>query len=212
MRVALAEDRPLMLGALQALLRELGLDVIHAATDGPGLLDGIEDNPPDVVILDARMPPHGDEEGFITAQRVHERHPEVGVLILSDFDLHDFARRLLEQIPNGVGYLSKDRVQDVDFFKDAIFRIAAGEVVIDDKIAERIAAAAPQGLTKTEHTLLSIVAKGYTNRAVGRTLFMSDAAVERHLTSIFRKLKIPLDEDHNRRVLAILRWLEAQGR
>ncbi|GLY07801.1 MULTISPECIES: response regulator transcription factor [Actinoplanes] len=210
MRVALAEDNPIFRSSLALLLGTLDIDVVLAVGDGPSLLTGIAADPPDVVILDARMPPSGDEEGFRVAERVHRVHERVGILLFSDYQFFAYARRLVERIPRGVGYLIKDRVRDDEVLKDAIVRVAAGDVVLDDVIAQRISAAAPGELSPTEREVLRHVASGLSNHAVATVMFSSDAAVERHLTSIFRKLGLPSDPGHNRRVLAILQWLDAQ--
>lgn len=210
MRVAVAEDNALLRSGLVLLLREMDMDVTHVAGDGPGLLAGIADDPPDVVMLDARMPPSGTEEGFRTAERVHRAHPGVGILLLSQYDLVEHARRLLEHIPSGVGYLNKDRVDDDQVLKDALVRVAAGEVVLDEYIVRRIAEAAPDELTAPERDVLRHVAAGLSNRAVAATMFVSETTVEKHLTSVFQKLNLPSDTRHNRRVLAILRWLDSR--
>jgi len=209
-RVALAEDSALFRSALTSLLRQLDFTVTHAAADGPGLLAGIADDPPDIVILDARMPPGGNEEGFRTAEKVHRLYPNVGILVLSQTEFSTFARQLVEQVPEGVGYLVKDRVQNDEFFRDALFRIAKKGVVMDDAIARQIEAVTPDGLSEPEREVLRLAATGLKTGAIARTMFTTNATVERHLTSIFKKLKIPSGEDHNRRVLAILRWLDAQ--
>jgi DNA-binding NarL/FixJ family response regulator len=209
-RVALAEDSPILRSSLTQLLRALEMDVVLAVGDGPALLAGIAGEPPDVVVLDARMPPSGDEEGFRTAEKVHRLYPRVGILLFSSYEFHTYARRLVERIPTGIGYLVKDRVRDDEVLRDAIKRVAAGEVVMDEIIAQRISDSAPGELSATEREVLRHVASGLSNRAVARVMLIGESAVERHLTSIFRKLNLPPDPGRNRRVLAILRWLDAQ--
>jgi DNA-binding NarL/FixJ family response regulator len=209
-RVALAEDSTIFRNSLTLLLDAMGIDVVLAVGDGPALIAGIAGDPPDTVVLDARMPPSGDQEGFRVAERVHRLYPQVGILLFSNYKFHTYARRLLEQVPAGVGYLVKDSVSDNGVLADAIRRVAAGEVVLDDVIAQRISDAAPQDLSSTEREVLRHVASGLQNRAVAELMFIAEVAVERHLTSIFRKMNLPLEAGYNRRVLAILRWLDAQ--
>jgi DNA-binding NarL/FixJ family response regulator len=208
-RVALAEDSTIFRNSLTLLLDAMGIDVVLAVGDGPALIAGIAGDPPDTVALDARMPPSGDQEGFRVAERVHRLYPQVDPAVLQ-LQFHTYARRLLEQVPAGVGYLVKDSVSDNGVLADAIRRVAAGEVVLDDVIAQRISDAAPQDLSSTEREVLRHVASGLQNRAVAELMFIAEVAVERHLTSIFRKMNLPLEAGYNRRVLAILRWLDAQ--
>ncbi|MBM2618267.1 response regulator transcription factor [Actinoplanes sp. LDG1-06] len=210
MRVALAEDSAIFRTSLTQLLRALEFDVVLAVGDGPALLAGVAADPPEVVVLDARMPPSGDGEGFRVAEKLHRLHPRVGILVFSTYEFHAYARRLVEQIPGGVGYLVKDRVRDEEVLKDAIIRVADGELVLDAIIAQRISDAAPEELSPAEREVLRHVASGLSNRAVAARMLISEPAVERHLTAIFRKLNLPTDSHHNRRVLAILRWLDAQ--
>ena len=210
MRVALAEDNTIFRNSLVLLLETMGIEVTAAIGDGPALLDGIAGDPPDTVVLDARMPPSGDQEGFRVAQKVHRMHPHVGILLFSNHKFYTYARRLLEQVPTGVGYLVKDRVSDNEVLADAITRVAAGDVVLDDVIAQRISDAAPEVLSPTEREVLRHVASGLKNRAVAELMFITEVAVERHLTSIFKKMNLHLESGYNLRVLAILRWLDAQ--
>lgn len=212
MRIAFAEDSVVLRNSLVMLLTSMEIDVILEAGDGPGLLAGLAGLPvvPDTVVLDARMPPSGDQEGFRAAVQIRRRYPRVGILLFSTYKFHSYARRLLEDVPTGVGYLVKDSVRDNEVLADAIARVAAGEVVLDEAIAQEITDAAPEGLSPPERDVLRHVAAGLTNRAVARLMFIAEVAVERHLTSIFRKMDLPVESGYNRRVLAILRWLDAQ--
>ncbi|GAA3265022.1 response regulator transcription factor [Dactylosporangium vinaceum] len=209
MRVAVAEDNADFRESLVLMLRSMGIDVTHAAATGPDLVTGIATAPPDVAVLDIRMPPGGSVEGFRTAERIRRQHPQVGILLLSQYDEIFYAARLLEQIPTGVGYLKKDHADDDELMRTVLTRIADGGVFIDDQLSARIEAASAQHLTGRELDVLRLVATGLSNKAVAAELYMAETTVERHLTNLFQKLRLPSDARHNRRVLAILRWLEA---
>ena len=210
MRVALADDAVIFRRGLALLLQQMGMEITHAAEDGQGLLAGIEHDPPDVVILDIRMPPTRTTEGFEAAQTVRRRHARTGILLLSSYDESAYAAQLLERVPTGVGYLNKERVDDVPFLQDALRRVAAGEVVIDPLLVQRSPQAALCKLTDQERKAMWHLAAGRSNKGIAKAMFISEGAVEKLLAGSFRKLGLNSDPHDNRRVRAVLRWFDTQ--
>lgn len=210
MRVALAEDAALFRNALASLLRDLNIDVTHVAHDEQSLLAGIVDEPPDVVILDIRMPPTWTTEGFHAAASVRRRHPGTGILLLSQYDEIAYVADMLEYVTSGVGYLNKDRVDDVSVLFDALRRVAAGEVVIDEILLQHSPQAALRELTEREREAMWHLAAGRSNKGIAHAMYISEGAVEKYLAMAFRKLGLTPDPQDNLRVLAILRWFASR--
>jgi DNA-binding NarL/FixJ family response regulator len=215
MRVAIADDSSLFRGGLTLLLNQVGVDVCLEAQTGQVLLDGIQAARPDVAIVDVRMPPSFNHEGLETAEALRERHPEIGVLILSTYTETAYAAALFKQGTPGRGYMLKDRVDDVAALLDALSRLAAGESVMDGSIVQNLIERgrrrdALSGLTLRERQVLHRMAEGRSNAGVAAVLNLSNKTVENYAASIFTKLDIPAGTDDNRRVLAVLSWLRAR--
>jgi DNA-binding NarL/FixJ family response regulator len=212
MRVVVADDTMLTRKGIVRLLEEAGIDIVGEAEDADGLLRHVRQARPDVAIVDIRMPPTHTDEGLIAALAIRADHPEVGVLVLSQYVEPSYAMRLIEDHPEAVGYLLKDRVFDVAVLVDALRRIADSETVIDPTIVSRLVGRRRREdplleLTAREREVLGLVAEGMSNRAIGSRLVVTDRTVEAHITQIFQKLQLPESADHHRRVLAVLAFL-----
>ncbi len=217
MRVVLAEDSVLLREGLARLLQEAGHAVVAAVGDAPSLLTAVEQTSPDVAVVDVRMPPTFTDDGLRAAVEARRRHPGLGVLVLSQYVEEVYAQELLvSEGGRGVGYLLKDRVQDLDALSDALERVAAGGSVLDPEVVAQLlvrrrAAEVLASLTPREREVLALMAEGRSNTAIAAKLVVSEGAVEKHVSSIFGKLALaPSDSDH-RRVLAVLTWLRAAG-
>ena len=191
----IAEDQTLLREGIVALLRENGIDVVAHADDGPGLLRIVGGHKPDLAVVDVRLPPTFTDEGVRAAVEARRRRPELGVLILSQYVEPAYTAELLEVGEGGVGYLLKERVGEVRTFLDALERVAAGGTVLDREILAKLVRAREPGpataldeLTPREREVVLLVAKGLSNLEVGERLFLSEATVKTHLTSILRKL------------------------
>jgi len=211
--LTIVDDSTLFREGLVRVARDLGFDVVTQVSDAQSLMELIRADPPDVAVLDIRMPPTYTTEGLAAAREVRSSLPSVGVLVLSQYvDTH----HVLELISSGgrIGYLLKDHVGDIAEFGDAVRRIAAGGSVIDpDVVAELVGRRrnreAIEELTEREREVLHLMAQGRTNSAIGARLHLSPKTVEAHVRSIFMKLQLePADDDH-RRVLAVLTYLHA---
>ncbi|WP_030171856.1 response regulator transcription factor [Spirillospora albida] len=212
MRVILAEDSTLLREGLVRLLAEEGHEVAAAVGDAAALLEAVADDPPDVVVVDVRMPPTHTDEGLRAALDIRRRWPDVGVLVLSQYVERRYATELLTDAAGGVGYLLKDRVAQVDEFLDALDRVAAGGAAFDPEVVRRLlahgTAADPLSrLTPRERDVLDHMAQGHTNASVAAHLHISQSAVEKHVNAIFDKLDLPPAAGYSRRVLAVLRYL-----
>jgi DNA-binding NarL/FixJ family response regulator len=217
MQVALADDSALFRNGLAALLTSAGVTVELQARTGQELLARLSRAAlVDVALLDIRMPPTFTDEGLVAALAVRERHPDIGVLVLSTYAETAYAARLLESGTGGVGYLLKDRVDDVTTLLDALDRISAGETVVDPDIVRRLLARQRVGrlldkLTEREREVLEHMALGRSNAGIARQLHLGVKTVERHIANILQRLDIVDASDDNRRVLAVLTWLRATG-
>jgi DNA-binding NarL/FixJ family response regulator len=214
MRVAIADDSALFRSGLAALLHASGIEVVIEAADGPGLLEQVTGELPDVAILDIRMPPTYTNEGLTTAEQLKESHPGVGVLLLSAYTETSLAARLVEIDSGGIGYLLKDRVTDVGSLIDALQRLADGQTVIDSDIVRRLVSRHRRedplkSLTQREQDILALMAEGRSNAAIARDQGIAPRSVEAPIAEIFRKLNIQPGPDDNRRVKAVLAWLRA---
>jgi DNA-binding NarL/FixJ family response regulator len=214
MRVAIVDDHVLLREGLARLLAEAGMEVVASEGDIDGFLRETERSHPDVAIIDIRLPPTFTDEGLRAADLVRTRHPDVGVLVLSQYLNAGYALRLLDSFPGGVGYLLKDRVSQVAVLVDAVERVVAGECVVDPSIVARLVSrtglAEPlSALTPRERDVLGLMAEGRTNTAIGRRLFLSERTVEGNVRRIFDKLGLTDAPEDNRRVLAVLAFLRA---
>ncbi|BDH08441.1 MULTISPECIES: response regulator transcription factor [Streptomyces] len=219
MRVVIAEDSVLLREGLTRLLTDLGHEVVAGVADAEALLATIaelagRDELPDVVVADVRMPPTHTDEGVRAAVELRGRHPELGVLVLSQYVEERYATELLAGSSRGVGYLLKDRVADVREFVAAVERVASGGTALDPEVVAQLLGRSRKqdvlaALTPREREVLGLMAEGRTNSAVARQLVVSDGAVEKHVSNIFMKLGLtPSDGDH-RRVLAVLTYLNS---
>lgn len=209
----LAEDSTLLREGLVRLLAEEGHEVEAAVGDGDALLAAVAAGPPDVVVVDVRMPPTHTDEGLRAALKIRERWPDVGVLVLSQYVEKRYATELITADTTGVGYLLKDRVAQVDEFLDALDRVGAGGAAFDPEVVRRLLAAHGtradplSRLTPRERDVLDHMAQGHTNASIGEILFISQSAVEKHVNAIFDKLDLSRATGYSRRVLAVLRYL-----
>ncbi|CAL9582599.1 Oxygen regulatory protein NreC [Streptomyces sp. enrichment culture] len=214
MQVMIAEDSTLLREGLVRLLVEEGHEVVAAVGDGAALLAAMEERRPDVVVLDIRMPPSHTDEGLRAALEVRERWPEVGVLVLSQHIERHYTARLLASGAQRTGYLLKDRVAQVEEFLDALERVRAGGTALDPEVVRQLMLRSAHGdplarLTPRERGVLEALAQGHTNTAIAGKLHISVSAVEKHLNAVFDKLDLSRTTGYNRRVLAVLRYLES---
>jgi DNA-binding NarL/FixJ family response regulator len=217
MRAVIAEDNPLMRDGVALLLAEHGVEVAAAVADAAGLLDAVQQHRPDVVVADVRMPPTHTDEGLRAALAVRERFPGTAVLVFSQWVETGYARRLLAGPVDGVGYLLKDRIISTEEFVEALRRVAGGGTALDPEVVRQLLAgpAVDAGLARLstrEREILGLLAEGRSNTAIAERLFLVERSVEKHVTAIFTKLDLPHDRADHRRVLAVLRYLDARPR
>jgi len=217
-RVVIAEDQALLREGLVALLRDHDIDVVAQADDGAGLLRILGGHKPDLAIVDVRLPPTFTDEGIRAAIEARQRHPGLGILILSQYVEPVYTAELLASGGGGLGYLLKERVGDVPAFLDAVQRVAAGGTALDREVVAELMQTRGGGgegeldaLTPREREVLSMMAEGRTNTAIARAMVVTQGAVEKHISNIFSKLDLPATDDDHRRVLAVLTYLRAQA-
>jgi len=213
-RIAIAEDSGLFRSSLALLLRSLGAEVTVSVASGTELLTAVRDNPPDVVMLDIRMPPTFSDEGIRTAQAIRGLHPDTGILVLSTYAETSYASQLLETVRSGVGYLLKDNVTDADALMESLERVAAGETVIDPAIVRRLLGrkrkpSVMDTLNEREVAVLRHMAEGRSNLGIAKELYLSARTVETHVTSVFTKLGLTPSDTENNRVRAVLTFLRS---
>ncbi|MDG4799549.1 response regulator transcription factor [Micromonospora sp. WMMD980] len=213
MRVVIAEDLALLRDGLTRILEAFGCQVVAAVDNGPSVLPALATHRPDVAVIDVRLPPTFTDEGLQAAVRARAELPGLPVLVLSQHVEQLYARELLADRRGGVGYLLKDRVSHVDQFVDAVRRVAAGGTVMDPEVVAQLLSrrdgAGPLAeLTAREREVLGLMAEGRSNAAVAARLFVTEKAVDKHINSIFSKLRMPPSGDDNRRVLAVLAYLD----
>jgi DNA-binding NarL/FixJ family response regulator len=213
-RVVIAEDLFLLREGLASMLKEHGFDVAEAVGDGPSLLRALVGQRPDVAIVDVRLPPAYTDEGLRAALEARRQVPGLPILILSTHVERLYARELLADRAGGVGYLLKDRVFTDEQFTDALATVARGGTVMDPEVVAKLLARRSSQppvtrLTQREREVLALMAEGRTNSAIAQRLVVSEKAVSKHCTSIFAKLDLPPSGDDNRRVLAVLAYLDA---
>jgi DNA-binding NarL/FixJ family response regulator len=211
-RVVIADDNLLVRRGIVALLEEAGLEVGAQAGDVDELLEAVDDGPPDIAIVDIRMPPTHTDEGLRAAQAIRERHPGVGIVVLSQHVEAGVAVRVLAEHPAGLGYLLKDRVTDVAEFVSTLRTVAGGGTALDPQVIHRLLAGdraegPRRALTEREREVLQLVAEGRSNPAIAERLEITRRSTEKHVSSIFTKLGLPDTGDENRRVLAVLTLL-----
>jgi DNA-binding NarL/FixJ family response regulator len=211
-RVVLAEDSVLLREGVARLLREAGFEVVGQASNADELLLKVRSYSPDVAIVDIRMPPTHTDEGLRAAQEIRERYPGTGVLVLSQYAEPAYAMELLSDSAEGVGYLLKDRVSDVNDFCAAVRRVAEGGSALDPTVVSQLVGRRRRDdpvseLTPRETEVLELMAEGRSNQAIGERLFITPRAVEKHVTSIFGKLGLAAAAEDHRRVLAVLAYL-----
>jgi DNA-binding NarL/FixJ family response regulator len=214
MRVVVAEDSVLLREGIARLLSESGFDVVGQAADADDLMRKVGAHHPDVAVVDIRMPPTNTDDGLQAALRIREEHPDTGVLVLSAYVEDAYAMQLVADSAEGVGYLLKDRVADVDGFVEAVRRVADGGSALDPHVVSSLLGRAGRDdplaeISRREREVLELMAEGRSNAAIAERLVITERAVEKHVTSIFGKLGLtPAAEDH-RRVLAVLTYLRS---
>jgi DNA-binding NarL/FixJ family response regulator len=216
MRVVIAEDEALLREGLARLLIDAGIDVVGTAGTPSELESLVGRLIPDVAIVDIKMPPTHTEEGLVAAQDIRRRYPTVAVLVLSHYLESSYAMRLLEEHPEAVGYLLKDRVSDVAVLVDALRRVHEGESVLDPTIVQRLVRRRRERdtlheLTARELEVLELMAEGHSNHGIELALVVSPKTVEAHIRQIFMKLGFEGAPDRHRRVLAVLEYLRRRG-
>jgi DNA-binding NarL/FixJ family response regulator len=213
MRVAIAEDSVLLREGIARILAEAGCEVVAQAGDAEDLVRKVRAHKPDVAVIDIRMPPTHSDEGLRAAREIRAALPNIGVLVLSQYVDEYYAVALLADGADGVGYLLKDRVGEVERFLDAVRRVAAGGSVLDPEVvAHMLGRKREKGplaeLSPRERQVLELMAQGLSNKAIREQLVVTERAVEHHITSIFNKLGLAASGQEHRRVLAVLAYLE----
>ena len=212
MRVVVADDVMLTRAGIVRLLKDAGIEVVAEVEDASALLHQVHLTRPDVALVDIRMPPTYTDEGLVAAEAIRRELPEVGVLVLSEYVEPAYAMRLIQEHPERVGYLLKERVFDIATVVDALRRLTDGETVIDPTIVSRLVGRRRRvnplaNLSDREREVLGLIAEGMSNRAIAARLFVTERTVEAHVTQIFQKLRLAESPDQHRRVLAVLEFL-----
>lgn len=213
MRVVIADDSVLLREGVARLLTEAGIEVVGQAADAEELLREVGKTMPDVAIVDIRMPPTHTDEGVRAAREIRRLHPGIGVLVLSQYVRPSYAFELLADDARGVGYLLKDRVSDLGELSDAVRRVGEGGSALDPSVVAQLVGRRRQGhdalddLSQREREVLGLMAEGRSNRAIAERLVITERTVEKHVKSIFGKLRLPASEEDHRRVLAVLAYL-----
>jgi len=215
-RVVIAEDSVLLRQGLVHLLTDAGMEVVAAADDADRLLRVVDEHLPDICVVDIRMPPTHTDEGVRAALVIRAQHPDVSVLMLSQYVEERYATDLIASHTSGFGYLLKDRVADVTEFVEAVRRVADGGTALDPEVVSQLLVRSRRvdplaGLTPRETDVIRLMAEGRSNAGIAAELVVSEGAVEKHVSSIFTKLGLPPAEQDHRRVLAVLRWLDGTG-
>jgi DNA-binding NarL/FixJ family response regulator len=214
LRIVIAEDAAVLRQGVVHLLEDEGHHVVAAVADGDALIEAVTRLRPDVAVIDVRMPPSHTDEGLRAALTLRRNFPEIAVLMFSQYVETRYAAELLADSSVGVGYLLKDRVADVADFVDAIERVAAGGTALDPEVIKQLlgasarAATLASALTARERDVLNLMAEGRSNAGIAASLVVSEGTVEKHVANIFGKLGLPVAEADNRRVLAVLRYLQ----
>jgi DNA-binding NarL/FixJ family response regulator len=212
--VIVAEDNALLRDGLIRMLTAYGFEVVEAVDNGPSLVPALTKHRPDVAVIDVRLPPTFTDEGLRAALEARNQVPGLPILILSQHVEQTYARELLSDRSGGVGYLLKDRVTNVGEFVDAVRRVAAGGTALDPEVVSQLLTRRANdeplnALTAREREVLGLMAEGRSNAAIAKQLFVTEKAVAKHINNIFAKLGLPPSEDDNRRVLAVVAYLNA---
>jgi len=212
-RVVIAEDSAILRDGLVQLLNDRGFSVVRAVGDAESLERAVAEELPDVAVVDIRMPPSFTDEGLRAAIGLRRDHPEVGILVFSQYVETRYAAELLAGGATGIGYLLKDRVADVTDFVEALVRVGSGGTALDPEVVTQLMGASRRtdslaALSGREREVLALMAEGRTNSAIAVSLVVSEGAVEKHIANIFSKLDLPASSTDHRRVLAVLRYLE----
>ena len=219
LRVVFAEDNYLVREGTAALLGSVkDIELVAAVSDLEQLLDAVEKHRPDTVLTDIRMPPTHSTEGIEAAKRIRAEHPEIGVLVLSQYAEEEYAYELLRDGAEGLGYLLKERIGDIEELVKALHDVARGGSVLDPRVVEGLVArkdresqSALGQLTEREREVLGQMAQGKNNAAIAKTLFLTERAVEKHINSLFHKLGLSEEPEIHRRVMAVLAFLREEG-
>jgi DNA-binding NarL/FixJ family response regulator len=214
MRVVIAEDAAVIRAGLAEVLADRGHEIVAAVGDAEAQKQAVAEHEPDAAVVDVRMPPDHTDEGLRAALAIRKSHPTVGILVFSQYVETRYAADLLATGSGGVGYLLKDRVANVSEFAAAIARVAAGGTALDPEVVAGLLnatrhASSLQTLTAREHDVLTLMAEGRSNNAIAGHLFVSERAVEKHISNIFAKLDLPPSDSDHRRVLAVLAYLRS---
>ncbi|MBO4209839.1 response regulator transcription factor [Micromonospora echinofusca] len=214
MRVVIAEDNPLLRDGIRLLLTDHGITVVSTVNNGDDLQAAVDEHSPEVAVVDVRMPPTFTDEGLRAALAIRAANPHTGVLVFSQWVETQYARQLIAEHPERVGYLLKDRIVSTDDFVDALRRVAAGGTALDPEVVRQLLAAPAVDaglarLSEREREVLGMLAEGRSNAAICESLYLAPRSVEKHVTSIFTKLDLPQARTDHRRVLAVLRYLNA---
>jgi len=214
LRVVIAEDSVLMREGIASLLEGAGFEIVGKSSTADDLLLKVRSYKPHVAIVDIRMPPNHTDEGLVAAKEIREQHPEVGVLVLSQYVEPAYAMELIADDAEGVGYLLKDRIPDVDEFRSSVRRVAEGgsalySAIVTQLVGRRRSDDPVETLTPREREVLELMAEGRSNQSIAQKLVVTERAVEKHVTSIFGKLRLPATAEDHRRVLAVLAFLRS---
>ncbi|MDO5661742.1 MAG: response regulator transcription factor [Brachybacterium sp.] len=216
-RIVLAEDSVLLRAGLERLLRDGGHDVVAAVGDATALLDAVTRHHPDLAVIDVRMPPTFTDEGIRAATLIRAQNDGVGLLVLSQYVEERYAADLIADSVGSLGYLLKDRVADVEEFLRAVDSVGAGGTVLDPEVVQQILVRSRRRtglarLTSRERDVLQLMAEGRSNASIAETLFVSAGSVEKHISNLFMKLDLAPVDGENRRVMAVLRYLDSEDR
>jgi DNA-binding NarL/FixJ family response regulator len=214
-RVVIADDSPLVREGIASFLRGEGIDVVAEAAGPDELLEAVDAHEPDVAIVDIRMPPTQTDEGIQAAHEIRRRHPDIGVVLLSQHVEVGLATQLLAEAPARLGYLLKDRVTDASDFVGSLRRVADGGTALDPQVMSGLLTDAGDdgpvaSLSPREREVLELLAEGRSNRAIGERLTITQAAVQKHVSTIFNKLGLPSGADDDRRILAVLAYVRTE--
>lgn len=214
MRVVIAEDHALLADGLNRLLSAHDCEVVEMVDNGPRLAPALIEHKPDVAVVDVRLPPTFTDEGIRAVIEAREKVPALPVLVLSQYVEQLYARELIRDRAGGVGYLLKDRVSNISQFLDALRRVAGGGTAMDPEVVSQLLGGKQSSidlLTAREKEVLALMAEGRTNSAIAGQLYVTDKAVDKHTNNVFRKLGLAQSADDNRRVLAVLAYLEGNS-
>ena len=215
MRVVIADDSQLLREGIASFVRGEGIDVVAEASSADELLAAVDEHEPDVAIVDIRMPPTQTDEGIQAAHEIRRRHPDMGVVLLSQHVEVGVATQLLAEAPHCLGYLLKDRVTDPADFAGSLRRVAGGGTALDPQVVSGLLSDPDEdgplrSLSPREREVLELVAEGRSNKAIGDRLAITQGAVQKHVSAIFNKLNLPASDDDDRRILAVLAYVRPE--